>query len=216
MTWKRTHPNRWRTIASCPTQRHRSRLDRGDDEPAAADDLDPAHRVRDRSSAVLLLIGLTVLTIYYSTKATVMRVAVGPEGSDDVKFVEVLQANSTPTRVDSVAAGVQHGPVTRAGHPRRRPPDFDLAVVRGNMKLSTDWPVVAILRKDVVALIVPAPRAPAKRRRAPKARWRAKPPKIERRRRPRRQARRHRRAAPTAARNCSTSFSITTAFRQTR
>ena len=36
---------------------------------------------------------------------------------------------------------------------------FDLAVVRGNLDLSTDWPVVAILRQDVVVLIVPAPDA---------------------------------------------------------
>ena len=41
---------------------------------------------------------------------------------------------------------------------------FDLAVVRGNLDLSTDWPVVAILRENVVVLIVPTPDAYAPKR----------------------------------------------------
>ena len=32
--------------------------------------------------------GLVALTVYLTTKATVMKMAVGPEGSRDVEFVE--------------------------------------------------------------------------------------------------------------------------------
>jgi hypothetical protein len=106
------------------------------------------------SFSLLALCALTALTIFFSTKPTDLRVAVGPAGSDDVRFVEKLgqklAAEHQPLRIvplimnDPVAVSDIHGKS-----------DFDLAVVRGNMVLSADWPVVAILRQNVVALIVP-------------------------------------------------------------
>jgi TRAP-type uncharacterized transport system substrate-binding protein len=106
--------------------------------------------------AVVLVVGLTALTIFYSTKATVMRIAVGPAGGDDVKFVERLaerlRTEHASIRLDPI---IKEGPVGVMDI--RAKPEFDLAVVRGNMALSADWPVVAILRKNVVALIVPPP-----------------------------------------------------------
>ena len=124
--------------------------------------------------------GLVGLTIFLSTAATVLRVAVGPKGSDDVRFVDVLEkrmiADRVPFKLESV---VKQGPVSVDDISGK--PEFDLAVVRGNMKLSNDWPVVAILRDDVVALMVPPANAhkpaaaPAKGKAAPKA----KPAKIE-------------------------------------
>ena len=112
-----------------------------------------------------------------------LRVAVGPKGSDDVRFVDVLDkrmiADKVPFKLEAI---VMPGPVTVDDI--RGKPQFDLAVVRGNMKLSNDWPVVAILRDDVVALMVPpasahkpaAAAAGAKGKAAPKP---AKPAKIE-------------------------------------
>ena len=108
-----------------------------------------------------------------------MRIAVGPEGSDDVRFVE--RAGRTVAGregADPTAAGGK----ARAGDVQdiRGKPEFDLAVVRGNMKLSTDWPVVAILRQDVVALMVPPRRAAPAPRKAKGAKAASrKPPKIE-------------------------------------
>ena len=126
--------------------------------------------------ALALLIGLTVMTVFLTTKATLLRVAVGPAGSEDVKFVEVMQdrinAEKAPFKLQAV---VEPGPVSVADIHGKS--DFDLAIVRGNMKLSTDWPVIAILRKDVVALMVPpaSARGPAKE----KDKKAAKPAKIE-------------------------------------
>ena len=107
--------------------------------------------------------GLVALTVYLTTKATVMKMAVGPEGSRDVEFVERLaekfRNDRAPIRVQPV---MTPGAVVLADIHGKAP--FDLAVVRGNLDLSTDWPVVAILRQDVVVLIVPTPDAYAPKR----------------------------------------------------
>jgi gas vesicle protein len=128
-----------------------------------------------------LVVALIGLTIFLSTTPTLLRVAVGPKGSEDVQFVDVLEkrmiADKVPFKLEPV---VMPGPVTVDDI--RGKPQFDLAVVRGNMKLSNDWPVVAILRDDVVALMVPPASAykpaaaPAKGKAAPKP---VKPAKIE-------------------------------------
>jgi hypothetical protein len=135
----------------------------------------------------LLLIALIGVSIFFSVKPTVFRVAVGPSGTDDVRFVEKfaerLKNDRQPIRIQPI---VKDGAVTVSDI--RGKAEFDVAVVRGNMALSTDWPVVAILRHNVVALIVPAPSArakpkveaakPADKGKAAAAKP-AKPPKIE-------------------------------------
>jgi len=107
--------------------------------------------------------GLVALTVYLTTKATVMKMAVGPKGSKDVEFVQKLEekfrSERAPVRIQPV---VENGAVTLQDIRGKAP--FDLAVVRGNMDLSTDWPVVAILRQDVAVLIVPAPAAFAEKK----------------------------------------------------
>src|SRR5262245_36626915 len=104
--------------------------------------------------------GLIALTVYLTTKATVMKMAVGPKGSKDVEFVQKLEekfrSERAPIRIQPV---IEPGAVTPQDIRGRGRAPFDLAVVRGNMDLSTDWPVVAILRQDVAVLIVPAPSA---------------------------------------------------------
>jgi len=128
-----------------------------------------------------LVVGLIGLTVFLSTTSTVLRIAVGPKGSNDVRFVDVLEqrfiADRAPFKLEPI---VMSGPVS-VDDTRGRP-QFDLAVVRGNMKLSDDWPVVAILRSDVVALMVPPASAYASA--APKTKGKAaarmpKRPKIE-------------------------------------
>jgi len=110
-----------------------------------------------------LVAGLIGISIFFSIKPTVYRIAVGPAGSDDVTFAEKLgermKAERSGLRIEPI---IKQGPVSVSDI--HGTPEFDLAVVRGNMALSSDWPVVAILRQNVVALIVPAPgaRAPLK------------------------------------------------------
>src|SRR6476620_1339705 len=86
--------------------------------------------------------GLIALTVYLTTKATVMKMAVGPKGSKDVEFVQKLEekfrSERAPIRIQPVIEPAAVTPQDIRG--RGRAP-FDLAVVRGNMDLSTDWPV---------------------------------------------------------------------------
>ena len=111
----------------------------------------------------IAVVGLVALTVYLTTKASVMKMAVGPKGSRDVEFVEKLaekfRSERAPLRIQPV---ITPGAVALADIHGKAP--FDLAVVRGNLDLSTDWPVVAILRQDVVVLIVPTPDAYAPKR----------------------------------------------------
>ena len=109
------------------------------------------------------VIGLVALTVYLTTKASVMKMAVGPKGSRDVEFVDKLaekfRSERAPIRIQPV---ITPGAVALSDIHGKAP--FDLAVVRGNLDLSTDWPVVAILREEVVVLIVPTPDAYASKR----------------------------------------------------
>jgi TRAP-type uncharacterized transport system substrate-binding protein len=94
--------------------------------------------------------------VFYTTEATVMRIAAGPAGSANAKIVTVLSKVLTqghdrlvfrlvPT--DGAAASAQALAKNNA----------DLAIVPTTVGKSPDWPVIAILRQNVMALIVPAP-----------------------------------------------------------
>jgi TRAP-type uncharacterized transport system substrate-binding protein len=97
--------------------------------------------------------------VHYSLEDAVMRVAVGPPESANAKFVDVLakivadshdrmKIDIVPT--DGAAASAQALVKGQA----------DLAVVPTTVGKSPDWPVVAILRQNVMAFIVPAPPPP--------------------------------------------------------
>ena len=110
----------------------------------------------------IAIVGLVAFAIFWTTKATVLKMAVGPKGSRDVEFVEKLAEKLRSDRAKfRIQPVITPGPVALSDIHGRAP--FDLAVVRGNLDLSTDWPIVAILRQDVVVLIVPAPDAYAKK-----------------------------------------------------
>jgi NMT1-like family len=112
----------------------------------------------------IAIVGLIAFTVFWTTKATVLKMGVGPKDSRDVEFVEKLAEKLRNDRAKfRIQPVVTPGPVALSDiHGSKAP--FDLAVVRGNLDLSTDWPIVAILRQDVVVLIVPAPDAYAAKR----------------------------------------------------
>jgi TRAP-type uncharacterized transport system substrate-binding protein len=118
-----------------------------------------------RHTAFVTLLGTVVVGaliwagVHYSLQDTVMRVAVGPPDSANAKFVAVLskivadshdriKIDIVPT--DGAAASAQDLAKGQA----------DLAVVPTTVGQSPNWPVVAILRKNVMAFIVPAPPPP--------------------------------------------------------
>src|SRR3984957_817575 len=134
----------------------------------------------------IVLAGVVWAAFYYSTKNTVMRIAAGPDGA---KIVQVL-ANTLAKSHDQLQLQVVATDSASAGEEALRNGSADLAIVPSTIGKSPDWPVVAILRQNVIALIVPAPApaptpapaaaaapAPAKKVAAPKATKTTKPAK---------------------------------------
>ena len=132
----------------------------------------------------IVLGGLVWAAFYYSTKNTVMRIATGPGSA---KIVEVL-ANTLAKSHDRLQLQVVTTDSANASAQALNSGNADLAIVPTTIGKSPDWPVVAILRQNVIALIVPAPAptpvtapaaaaapAPAKKGATPKATKTAKP-----------------------------------------
>jgi TRAP-type uncharacterized transport system substrate-binding protein len=101
----------------------------------------------------LVLGGLIAAGVYYTQEREHLRVAAGPL---DARFVGVLSDQIVNERrnlhlqlipTDSVQAAAQA--MTKG--------DADLAILPSDLADTLNWPVVAILRENVVALIVPPP-----------------------------------------------------------
>jgi TRAP-type uncharacterized transport system substrate-binding protein len=104
---------------------------------------------------IILGAGVAAAT-YLTTAPTVMRIAAGPADSANTKFVQVLAQKFANDR-DSIKPQL-----VATGEPKRSAQamaagDADLAILPSTIGNSPDWPVVAILRQNVMALIVPAP-----------------------------------------------------------
>jgi TRAP-type uncharacterized transport system substrate-binding protein len=132
----------------------------------------------------IVLGGVVWAAFYYSTKNTVMRIATGPGSA---KIVEVL-ANTLAKSHDRLQLQVVTTDSANASAQALNSGNADLAIVPTTIGKSPDWPVVAILRQNVIALIVPAPAptpvtapaaaaapAPVKKGATPKATKTAKP-----------------------------------------
>src|SRR5262245_33932002 len=138
------------------------------------------HSVRNRIRAFLrhtrlvtilgtiILLGLIWAAIHLTLAPTEMRVAAGPPGSADVKFVEML-SHKFAVEHDKVQLHLVATEGPKASAAAIAGGEADLAVLPSTLGDSPDWPVVAILRQNVMALIVPAqpPTAPAKKEAAP-------------------------------------------------
>lgn len=132
------------------------------------------HLVRSRARTFLrhtrlvAVLGTIILgaaiwaAIHITLTPTEMRVAAGPPDSANVKFVALLEkkfaAEHDKVRLHLVATG---GPKESAA--AMTSGNADLAVLPSTASNSPDWPVVAILRQNVMALIVPTQPPPAKK-----------------------------------------------------
>jgi TRAP-type uncharacterized transport system substrate-binding protein len=134
----------------------------------------------------IVLGGVVWVAFYYSTKNTEMRIATGPDG---VKIVQVLAATLAKSH-DRLQLQVVTTDSANASAQALSNGSADLAIVPTTVGKSPNWPVVAILRQNVIAMIVPAPGptptpapgaaaapAPAKKGATPKATKTAKPAK---------------------------------------
>ncbi len=108
------------------------------------------------------IIGGSIWWAFYVTTApTILRVAAGPPGSIDVSFVELLTRKLAEehdqVRLEFISTS---GPQESAQ--KIADGAVDLAILPSTAGDSLVWPVVAILRQNVMALIVPpAPPPPA-------------------------------------------------------
>jgi TRAP-type uncharacterized transport system substrate-binding protein len=130
---------------------------------------------------VLLLFGSIIgAALYFEQQPTTLRIAVGPPGSEDVKLVQAIAQQLTrdraAIRLRPVLAGDAAGSATALDAD-----EADLAVIRRDRGYPRQGLAVAVLRDNVVVMIVPAPgslaaAAAAGKRGNVKA---AKPKKIE-------------------------------------
>jgi TRAP-type uncharacterized transport system substrate-binding protein len=118
-----------------------------------------------RNTWLVTILGTAVLggglwaAFYFMTAPTVMRIAAGPIGSANAKLVQVMAqqfaADRDKIRLELVATD---GP--KESEQKITSGAADLAILPSTIGSSPDWPVVAIIRQNVVALIVPAPATP--------------------------------------------------------
>jgi len=105
-------------------------------------------------AGVLAIIGTLAAAYYFAMRPEILRIAVGPANSDDVKVVHALSQGFTqshghirlrPVQTDGAAASAQalaDGKV-------------DLAIIRGDLDVPKNAQAVATLRKNVAVLWVP-------------------------------------------------------------
>jgi TRAP transporter TAXI family solute receptor len=127
-------------------------------EPAAPPSPRPAkHKAMFITLAgVLAIVGAGAASYHLATQPEILRIAVGPANSDDIKVVQALtQAFSQahghvrlhPIQTDGSVASAQ----ALAGD------KVDLAIVRGDLDVPKNAQAVATLRKNLVVMWVPAP-----------------------------------------------------------
>ena len=127
-------------------------------EPAAPPSPRPAkHKAMFITLAgVLAIVGALAAGFHFATQPEILRIAVGPANSDDIKVVQALtQAFSQahghvrlhPIQTDGSAASAQ----------ALADDKVDLAIVRGDLDVPRNAQAVATLRKNLVVMWVPAP-----------------------------------------------------------
>jgi TRAP transporter TAXI family solute receptor len=106
-------------------------------------------------AGILAIIGTLAAAYYFAMRPEILRIAVGPANSDDVKLVHALSQGFTqshghirlrPVQTDGAAASAQ---ALAAGK-------VDLAIIRGDLDVPKNAQAVATLRKNVAVLWVPA------------------------------------------------------------
>src|SRR3984885_3796020 len=106
-------------------------------------------------AAVLAIVGTLAAGYYFSMRPEILRIAVGPANSDDIKLVQALTQAFTqshghvrlhPVQTDGSVASAQALANDKV----------DLAVIRGDLDVPRNAQAVATLRKNLVVLWVPA------------------------------------------------------------
>jgi TRAP transporter TAXI family solute receptor len=107
-------------------------------------------------AGILAVIGVLAAGYYFSMRPIVLRIAVGPTNSDDIRLVQALTQGFTQTH-----SHIRLRPVTTDGAAASAAAlaedRVDLAVIRGDLDVPKNAQAVATLRKNVAVLWVPPP-----------------------------------------------------------
>ena len=135
-------------------------------------------------AAVLLLAGIGVVSFYFATQPIQLKIAVGPPGSEDERVVEeiALQLREDRPAFRGIRLSLLRKENTTETAKALEKGDADLAVVRRDINMPKDGQVVAILRKNVVALwaLPPEPKPEPKTEEKPAPKPAAKTAKARR------------------------------------
>jgi TRAP transporter TAXI family solute receptor len=129
--------------------------------PLESEQVTPSPRSARRNIALVILAGILALIgiaaggYYYAVRPVILRIAVGPANSDDLRVVQALsqafltshsQIRLRPIQTESATTSAQLIAEGKA----------DLAIVRGDLSVPKNAQAVATLRKNVAVLWVPA------------------------------------------------------------
>jgi TRAP transporter TAXI family solute receptor len=107
-------------------------------------------------AVILAIIGAIIAGYHFAMRPVILRIAVGPANSDDIKVVQALSQAFTQTH-----AHIRLHPITTDGAAASAQAladgKVDLAVIRGDLDVPKNAEAVATLRKNVVVLWVPPP-----------------------------------------------------------
>src|ERR1700693_1105951 len=107
-------------------------------------------------AGVLAIVGTVAGIYYFAMRPEILRIAVGPANSDDVKVVQALTQAFTQSR-----SQIRLRPIQTAGAAASAKAleegKADLAIIRGDLDVPKNAQAVATLRKNVAVLWVPPP-----------------------------------------------------------
>src|SRR5215813_1111008 len=114
------------------------------------------------AAGILAIVGVLVAGYYFATRQEVLRIAVGPPNSDDVKVVQTLTqafaqhrsyVRLKPVPTDGAVASAEALADNKV----------DLAIIRGDLDVPRNAQAVATLRKNYVVLWVPPAKGKGKK-----------------------------------------------------
>ena len=107
-------------------------------------------------AGILAVIGAVAGAYYFAMRPVILRIAVGPANSDDLKVVQALTQAFTQTRSHIRLRPIQTDGATASAQ-ALADGKADLAIIRGDLDVPKNAQAVATLRKNVAVLWVPPP-----------------------------------------------------------
>jgi TRAP transporter TAXI family solute receptor len=107
-------------------------------------------------AGILAIIGTVAGIYYFAMRPEILRIAVGPANSDDVKVVQALTQAFTQSRSQIRLRQIQTDGAAASAKALEEG-KADLAIIRGDLDVPKNAQAVATLRKNVAVLWVPPP-----------------------------------------------------------